>query len=369
MLRGGKLGGVLIINRPQRLWPLWPGCAILVAVLLVVPRKIWPILIPAGLAGFVLYDLQAGVSIRSIAWLTLGNLLEILVAAWGVSYSLNGVPGLNNLKGLTKYLFFTMVASLIVSCIGIHGLNGDLWNSWRISFLSEELAFLTLTPAILGWIGQTGIRARASRAFYLEASVLIAALISLSYFLFLGHGKSNSSIMLYFLVPFLIWSALRFGTTGAATSTSIVALLSIWGEVNGRGPFIGADPISNVLSLQLFLLFTAVPFMVLAVLVEQHRQDAQVLRESENRFRLVANTAPVLIWMSGADKLCTFFNQGWLSFTGRSLGQELGDGWSAGVHPDDMDRCLLVDRLRLTRGWTSNGIPIAALRWRLPLDC
>ena len=337
-----KLGGVLIINRPQRLWPLWPGCAILVAVLLVVPRKIWPILIPAGLAGFVLYDLQAGVSIRSIAWLTLGNLLEILVAAWGVSYSLNGVPGLNNLKGLTKYLFFTMVASLIVSCIGIHGLNGDLWNSWRISFLSEELAFLTLTPAILGWIGQTRIRARASRAFYLEASVLLAAVISLSYFLFLGHGKSNSSIMLYSLVPFLIWSALRFGTTGAATSTSIVALLSIWGEVNGRGPFIGADPISNVLSLQLFLLFTAVPFMVLAVLVEQHRQDAQVLRESENRFRLVANTAPVLIWMSGADKLCTFFNQGWLSFTGRSLGQELGDGWTAGVHPDDMDRCLLV---------------------------
>lgn len=47
-----------------------------------------------------------------------------------------------------------------------------------------------------------------------------------------------------------------------------------------------------------------------------------VLRESEDRFRLVANTAPVLIWMSSTDKLCTFFNQGWLNFTGRSL--ELG---------------------------------------------
>jgi PAS domain S-box-containing protein len=65
-----------------------------------------------------------------------------------------------------------------------------------------------------------------------------------------------------------------------------------------------------------------------------------VLRESEERFRLVANTAPVLIWMSGTDKLCTFFNQGWLSFTGRSMEQELGEGWVIGVHPEDVQRCI-----------------------------
>lgn len=64
------------------------------------------------------------------------------------------------------------------------------------------------------------------------------------------------------------------------------------------------------------------------------------LRESEERFRLVANTAPVLIWMAGADKLCTFFNQGWLSFTGRSMEQELGEGWLSSVYPADVPRCL-----------------------------
>ena len=125
-----KLGGVLILNAPQTLWPLWPGCAILVAVLLLLPRKIWPILIPAGLVGFVLYDLQVGVSIRSIGWLILADILEILAAAWGVSYSLNGLPRLNSLKALAKYSFFTVIlAPLIVSSIGIYGLNGDRWIS------------------------------------------------------------------------------------------------------------------------------------------------------------------------------------------------------------------------------------------------
>ena len=66
------------------------------------------------------------------------------------------------------------------------------------------------------------------------------------------------------------------------------------------------------------------------------REAEQAVRESEQRFRLVANAAPVLIWMSGVDKLCTYFNQGWLEFTGRSLEAELGNGWTQGVHPDDV---------------------------------
>jgi PAS domain S-box-containing protein len=74
--------------------------------------------------------------------------------------------------------------------------------------------------------------------------------------------------------------------------------------------------------------------------ISERKLAEAALRESEERFRTMADTAPVLVWVSGADKQCTFFNKPWLDFTGRTMKQELGNGWASGVHPDDLGRCL-----------------------------
>ncbi|HEY8945899.1 MAG TPA: PAS domain S-box protein, partial [Polyangiaceae bacterium] len=62
----------------------------------------------------------------------------------------------------------------------------------------------------------------------------------------------------------------------------------------------------------------------------------------EERFRLMADCSPVLLWMAGTDARCTFFNQTWLNFRGRTLDEEYGYRWAEGVHPEDFERCMNV---------------------------
>src|SRR5215467_7692379 len=66
------------------------------------------------------------------------------------------------------------------------------------------------------------------------------------------------------------------------------------------------------------------------------------LRESEERFRTMADTAPVMIWVSGPEKQALFFNRPWLEFTGGTLEEEQNAGWMAGVHPEDVERTRTI---------------------------
>ena len=74
--------------------------------------------------------------------------------------------------------------------------------------------------------------------------------------------------------------------------------------------------------------------------ITAQKRIEQALRESEQRYQAVTDASPVMIWMSGTDKLCHYFNKGWLDFVGRTLEQETGNGWTENVHPDDFEGCL-----------------------------
>ena len=86
-------------------------------------------------------------------------------------------------------------------------------------------------------------------------------------------------------------------------------------------------------------LFAVVMLRVNHLVSERHRVKRELI-ESEQNFRTLADSGQALIWTAGIDKQCNYFNRTWLAFTGRSLPQELGNGWTEGVHPDDLERCL-----------------------------
>lgn len=83
--------------------------------------------------------------------------------------------------------------------------------------------------------------------------------------------------------------------------------------------------------------------------ITDRKRTEQALRESEARFRAMADSAPVLVWMSDPANAGTWFNRGWLEYTGRTLEQECGDGWTEGLHADDRERCLQTYREHFDR--------------------
>lgn len=256
----------------QTAWPLWPDSAIVVVALMLVPTSIWPILIPASFAGIVLYDLQAGVPVRSIAWFIPADTIQVLTAATGLRYSFKGVPRLNNINSLAKYCFFAVfLAPFAAAFVSAPGITGNYWAGWRTSFFSEVVAFTTLAPAMLSWFSEGSAWLQKPRGYHLEFVVLVAATVVVGYLIFGTSTLGKSPAVLYALVPFLLWSSLRFGSIGIATSMMVIGFLSIWGLVHGQGPFKGLGTHGSMLSLQLFLIFASISFMVLTALVEDRK--------------------------------------------------------------------------------------------------
>jgi len=82
--------------------------------------------------------------------------------------------------------------------------------------------------------------------------------------------------------------------------------------------------------------------LLIATDITARKKAEAELLEKEVQYYHLANAGIALTWTSGIDKLCNYFNEPWLKFTGRTLEQELGNGWAEGVHPEDLDRCLEI---------------------------
>jgi PAS domain S-box-containing protein len=283
---------------PHNISPLWPTNAVILIVLLAVPRRLWPILLATAYAVVGFLDVRFGVPIAFSLWLVLGNAVEVIVAAFAVSYFFSGVPRLNSTKRLAEYLLFaSILAPLAGAFIGaLAAKQGSYWLHWRMWVLSDGLALFTLPPVVWGLVHSVLSWRHKSLSYYLELTTVTVLLVLFGYATLVASGRNTPQALLYPLVLFLLWSAFRFGSMGTSISVIVVSILAIWGAVHGRGPFLELGPVNNVLSLQLFLLCTAAPFMVLAALVEEHQDSEQALREREERLRVAAEVGRMYAW-------------------------------------------------------------------------
>jgi PAS domain S-box-containing protein len=349
----GRLGTLLALP-PGYSTAIFPASGFALFAILRYGYKIWPgILIGSFLLNGSISVLQQNMSLISFLpigiSIGLGASGEALLGAYFLQRFTKSWDPFYQIKNIFIFIIFSSgVSSLIsASCgtltVSISGLS--TWDKFYETFitwwLGDAIGILVLTPILILLASLS--KNRFHRKLIIEGIFLVIALVLVSKIIFGGWLGDNSYPLAFLPFPFLVWAVFRFDKLGVIASILIISIISIWETINGNGPFsISHDQNTSLLLVQTFLGVASSMALVLYTDLAEKRRISDSLLRSEERYKFLADSQPALIWSATPDKLCTYFNRTWLEFTGRTLEQELGNGWAEGVHPDDYKRCLEV---------------------------
>ena len=284
---GTKLGFALTPSH-EPISGFWPPNAILLAALLLVPYRMWWVLILVVLPVHLLVQAESGVPLATAVGWFIGNMSEAVLGAACMRYFHKRGTWFESVRGVVVFLVFGVVgAPLMTSFLDAAvvvetGLGSQYWALWVQRLSSNMLAELTVVPTIvvLSLRGLAWIR-KATVPRYAEASLLAVGLLLISTLVFGGIGPSRNNIpaLVCAPLPFLLWAAIRFGPGGVSSSLLAISLISIWNAIHGLGPFTSQTMSENVLSMKIFLSIITVPNMLLAAVVAEQRLTVNSLRE------------------------------------------------------------------------------------------
>ena len=265
----------------------WPANAILLASLLLAPRRTWWALFLAVLPAHMIAQLHAGVPVWTALGWFITNSSEALIGAFCITGLGNPTNTLDSVRGVFNFVVFgVLLAPLATSfldaaAVVITGWGRNYWPLGLERFWTNALAALTIVPVIVlcGSNGISWIR-RATAARYSEAVLLGLSTVLVAVAIF-GSKTLSPSIpaALYVPLPLLLWAAARFGLGGLSLTLLSMALISLWYTIHGREPFPDASMTQNVLSLQILFCMVALPMMFLATVMDEQRRTQASLRK------------------------------------------------------------------------------------------
>ena len=339
--------GFAFALQPGSVSTLWMPNALLLAGLLLVPKRSWWIVLLAALPAHLASEFQSGVPAAMIVSWFISNSFQALIGGFFICKFVDDGLRFDNLRDLAVFLFFGaflapfLSSFLDVALVKLNGWgNSSFWEIFRVRCLSNILATLTLVPVIIIW-ARGGVTAvlRASLWRYLEAFILTAGLFAVGLTVFDSRYwlADKTPSLLYWPLPFLLWATVRFGPQGVSSALLLVMFLAISGATHGQGPFVANSSAANALSIQWFLIVVSVPLMALAAVLQERRRAEIVARQNEEHLAMSMNAAQMGTWEWNITENTSRWSAETKRMFGRAPDEPEGtpEEFFASVHPED----------------------------------
>jgi diguanylate cyclase (GGDEF)-like protein len=267
----------------------WLPNGILLAALLLAPRRDWPLYLLAAVAAEIVADLPTFTLAQALGFAAV-NLFECLLAAWLLQRVARPFA-LDRLRHVVLFGLVLMLASGLAAVLGasIYSLSvpttTSFWDFWAIWWLGDGMGVLLVTPLVLGWL--QGPSRPLEQRHTLEATALLALTLLFTIWVFSQVANDSFPRRPFLLFPLPLWAAVRFGVRGAASIVLLIAAIAITATLNDVGPLLADTPADTVLLLQEYLAVLAFSSLALAALLQElratHDELDRLNRELEAR--------------------------------------------------------------------------------------
>ena len=295
---------------------LWPPSGVTLALLLLSPRTRWLEVVAGAVAGSIASDLLSQYSVPLAAFAAAANVGESIAAAlflhWWVGRdvalsTVRGVLGLTiGAVGIVNAVTAVVGAGVLVFGFGMP--FGRAWFNW---WVGDGLGMLIVGPLLLTLAHALLERPRIHAGRALEAVALFVCLAAAAIIALGPQPLGSVQPGPYFVFPFLFWAALRFGPSGAATSTMVLAAIAISFASQGVGPFsvhlLGSA--SATLQVYAYLAVAGVSSLIAAAALEERRTAIKEVRESRQRYQNMVDTATDAVITIDRDSRILFANR------------------------------------------------------------
>jgi diguanylate cyclase (GGDEF)-like protein len=271
----GSFGGTTAV--------FWPSSGFALAAMLVIGRSVWPAVFAAS---FMVHAAATGM-IATAAPLAVGNTLEVILAAALVERFAGGVAAFQqSYYGFRFIAIGALISAPVSASLGmtpgafVHPAPlGDLAYLWMTWWLAHLTGTLVVAPFLTLWAVERVERIRWLAM--LEGALLVTSVLGVSLVVFGGRFPSDvQNYPLEFLcVPFLLWSAFRFGRRETSTVVLVLSGVAMWGTIQGYGPFVRDTPNEALVLVQAYISVMSMTGLVLAAVIAEHKRAEAQLRE------------------------------------------------------------------------------------------